>query len=150
MKSASLFFMLLLAAPAFAADPVYSWVTRADEPDRIYLYREGKQIGGWDYQAKHYRSLEGDTWGPPTSAAPVSPPTRVKQIQLNITPAQLNISPVQRRGILPRGRVTESIVDAMAKQMSVAIGEALAQAFTDAARDLTLEMLGQLPGVKKK
>ena len=88
MKSASLFFLLLLAAPSFAADPVYSWVKRADELDRIYLYRDGKQIGGWDHQAKHYRSLEVDTWRPPTSAAPVTPPTRVTQIQLNITPVQ--------------------------------------------------------------
>ena len=139
--------LLLLAAPTFAADPVYSWVKRMDEPDRIYLYRDGKQIGGWDYQAKHYRSLEGDTWGAPMSAAPVTPPAHVKQIPVEHRTAQWNITPVQRRGILPRGRVTESIVDAMAQQMAVAIGEAMAQAFTDAVKELTLEMLKQL---KKK
>lgn len=150
MKTASLFVLLLLSAPAFAADPVYSWVKRMDEPDRIYLYRDGKQIGGWDYQAKHYRSLVGDTWGAPMNAAPVSPPARVKQIQLNIAPAQWTITPVQRRGILPRGQVTEAIVNTMAQQMSAAIGEALAQAFTDAAKEVTLEMVKQLQEAKKK
>ena len=138
----AIFLLLMLSGPAFAAEPVYTWRTRADEPDRIYLYRDGKQIGGWDYQAKHYRSLDGDTWGPPKSAAPVTPP-RATQIQLKITP-------VQYRGLFPRGRIMESVADQVAQQMAVMAGEAMAKLVTQAVGDLTLEMLGQLPGVKKK
>ena len=49
---------------------------RADDPDRIYLYRDGKQIGGWCYREKHYRPYDGETWGAATSASPVQPPVR--------------------------------------------------------------------------
>jgi len=144
----AIFLLLLLAGPAFSAEPVYSWHYRADDPDRVYLYRDGKQIGGWCYQAKHYRSLDGDTWGRPTSAAPVPPPTRVTQIQLNLQPAVQPL--VIRRGLPLRGKVTEAIVDSMSKQMATMAGEAMAKLVTQAVGDLTVEMLNQLPGVKKK
>ena len=55
--------ILLLASPALAGEPVYSWQTLANDPDRIYLYMDGKQIGGWDYRLKHYRSFDGTNWG---------------------------------------------------------------------------------------
>ena len=70
----AIFFLPLLTGPSFAAEPVYTWHTRVDDPDRVYLYRDGKQVGGWCYQAKQYRSLDGDTWGPPVGAAPAPPP----------------------------------------------------------------------------
>jgi hypothetical protein len=66
--------MLLLASPAFCGEPVYSWRVRGDDPDRAYLYQDGKQIGGWDYRAKHYRTFDGQNWGAPTGTAPVRPP----------------------------------------------------------------------------
>jgi len=66
--------ILLLASPALADEPSYSWRTRVDEPDRAYLYRDGTQIGGWDYLAKQYRPFDGRTWGPAADAAPVPPP----------------------------------------------------------------------------
>ncbi|HYH69151.1 MAG TPA: hypothetical protein VD866_30940 [Urbifossiella sp.] len=66
--------VLLLASPALADEPSYSWRTRVDEPDRVYLYRDGTQIGGWDYLAKQYRPFDGRTWGPAVDAAPVPPP----------------------------------------------------------------------------
>jgi len=65
---------LLLCSPAFASEPAYSWQTNPNDPDRIYLYQDGRQIGGWCYSAKHYRSFDGTSWGPPTEKAPVQPP----------------------------------------------------------------------------
>ena len=44
----------------------------------------------------------------------------------------------------------ESVADQVAQQMAVMAGEAMAKLVTQAVGDLTLEMLGQLPGVKKK
>lgn len=66
--------ILLLASSALADEPSYSWRTRVDEPDRVYLYRDGTQIGGWDYLAKQYRPYDDKTWGPAVDAAPVPPP----------------------------------------------------------------------------
>jgi hypothetical protein len=66
--------ILLLASPAFAAEPVYSWRTRTDDPNRVYLYRDGQQIGGWDYRVKQYRPFDGTNWGAPANSAPVQPP----------------------------------------------------------------------------
>lgn len=139
----AVFTLLILTGPGFAAEPVYTWHTKSDDPDRVYLYRDGKQIGGWCYQARHYRPLDGDTWGPPTRQAPVSPPVRVKQIQLNIVP-------VHYRGLLPRGRIMESAMESAGKQLATMAGEAMAELMVGAVKDLTLEMLGQLPGVRKK
>lgn len=67
---------LLLTAPAAQAQPAYSWVNRADEPDRTYLYLAGRQVGGWDYRAGTYRPFDGADWGPPVATAPVPPPAR--------------------------------------------------------------------------
>src|SRR5262249_39289603 len=53
------------------------WYSRADDPDRVYLYRDGVQIGGWCYRAMHYRPFDGRTWGAPSQVAPVQPPQRV-------------------------------------------------------------------------
>jgi hypothetical protein len=55
-------FLLLIASSASSAEPVYTWQYRADDPDRIYLYHDGKQIGGWCYRANHYRPFDGETW----------------------------------------------------------------------------------------
>ncbi len=70
----AIYVLLLLAGPVFSAEPVYTWRSRADDPDRVYLYRAGKQIGGWCYRAKHYRPFDGETWGPPSDAPPVPLP----------------------------------------------------------------------------
>jgi len=67
--------LLLLASPSVAAEPAYSWQSRADDPDRVYLYLDGKQIGGWDYRLKHYRAFDGTSWGAPTDTPPATPPS---------------------------------------------------------------------------
>jgi hypothetical protein len=76
MMRYAIYFLLLLACPAFSAEPVYTWQYRADDPDRVYLYRDGKQIGGWCYREKHYRPFDGVNWGQPSAASPVQPPER--------------------------------------------------------------------------
>lgn len=76
---------LLLASPAAAAEPEYTWRTLPDDLDRIYLYQDGKQVGGWCYSAKHYRTFDGKEWGPPTNTAPIKPPANRVVI---VTPPQ--------------------------------------------------------------
>src|SRR5262245_40080858 len=66
--------ILFLVSPAFSNEPVYSWRSQPDDPERVYLYLDGKQVGGWCYVAKHYRAFDGKNWGPPTDTAPVRPP----------------------------------------------------------------------------
>jgi hypothetical protein len=87
----AIYLLLLLAAPAFAADPVYSWRSRADDPDRIYLYRDGKQIGGWCYREKQYRPYDGEAWGPATTASPVKPPDRTPPAPRDLSGAPLYV-----------------------------------------------------------
>jgi hypothetical protein len=79
MMRYAIFLLLLPAFPAFAAEPVYTWQSRADDPDRVYLYRDSKQIGGWCYREQHYRSFDGEAWGPAIATSPVQPPDRRSQ-----------------------------------------------------------------------
>jgi hypothetical protein len=76
MMRYAIYLLLLLASPVFSAEPVYTWQYRADDPDRVYLYRDGKQIGGWCYREKHYRPFDGATWGQASATSPVQPPER--------------------------------------------------------------------------
>jgi hypothetical protein len=84
-------FLLLLAIPAIAGESTYTWHTRADDPNRVYLYRDGTQVGGWCYKTKKYRTYDGKDWGPPKSTAPAPLPTRqpVVMIQPNQMPLRL-------------------------------------------------------------
>jgi len=68
--------MMLLAAPAVAGEPAYSWRSSPNDTDRAYLYLDGKQVGGWCYHGKHYRTFDGTTWGAPTNTAPTRPPAQ--------------------------------------------------------------------------
>src|SRR5947209_3196593 len=59
------------------------WITRQDDPGRIYLYRGVTQIGGYDTVLDYYRPYDSstDTWGdkcpsptpPPVSREPSEP-----------------------------------------------------------------------------
>ncbi len=107
--------VLFLAPSAFAGEPVYSWRSNAEDPDRVYLYLDGKQIGGWCYRAKHYRSLEGDTWGKPVAAPPASPPGESRAVRptvpLAVAPSRKPLPAPSSFGLnLPRGRPVASRV----------------------------------------
>jgi len=131
----AIFLLLLLAAPGFAAEPVYTWRTREDDPDRVYLYRDGKQIGGWCYRAKHYRPLDGDTWGPPSDASPVPPPERI-----SISMSKIQQSPPRRRLLRPlQSRIEagmEGIMDAAALKAAPWVGEVIGKAMDKALNSL--------------
>jgi hypothetical protein len=114
--------ILLLATPAFSSEPVYSWRTRADEPERIYLYLDGKQIGGWCYVARHYRPFDGKNWGPPADTAPVRPPGQrvlVSPPQKLMVIPQPSSPPPQLRGPLRvrAGTIMGQVVTDMTMQM---------------------------------
>ena len=97
--------LLLLASPAFSGESVYSWRSRADDLDRVYLYLDGKQIGGWCYVARHYRPFDGQTWGPPTDTPPVKPAERrvvMSPRQNPMVVAPQSSPPLQLRGPLRR------------------------------------------------
>ena len=116
--------ILLLASPAIAGEPAYSWRTRADDPDRVYLYQDGNQIGGWDYRAKHYRTFDGKNWGAPTNSSPVQPPEKrvVVNLHLQLEPivvTQQNLPSLQMRGpVQMRRPIREGIPEAMAQLMA--------------------------------
>ena len=120
--------VLLLASPAFSGEPVYSWRSRADDPERAYLYLDGKQIGGWCYRAKQYCPFNGTNWGPPTEAAPVRPPERRVVVVLQQQPTiitQPSSTPLQLRGPL-----------------RMRVGTVYAQIMMDA----TMKVIDQIPG----
>jgi hypothetical protein len=100
--------LLLLSCPVFAGEPVYNWRSRDDDPDRIHLYRDGKQIGGWCYRAKQYRPFDGQTWGAPVESAPTPPPEKMSN-----TASAASYSPApQRRLLRPIKSRVEAGVDA--------------------------------------
>jgi hypothetical protein len=115
--------ILLLASPTFSGEPVYSWRSRADDPERVYLYVDGKQIGGWCYLAKQYRPFDGKNWGPPTDTAPARPPEQrvlVRTQQKPMVIPRQSSTPLQLRGPL-----------------RVRLGTAIGQTVTD----LTMHMI---------
>lgn len=106
----AIFLLLFLTCPAFAGEPVYTWRTRTDDPDRVYLYRDGTQIGGWCYRARQYRSFDGENWGEPSASAPVPPPDRIS----NSMP-MISQSPPSRRLLRPVQSIVVAGVDAALK-----------------------------------
>src|SRR5262249_14032273 len=114
-------------SPAYSGEPVYSWRSHPDDPERVYLYLDGKQIGGWCYTAKHYRSFDGKNWGPPTDTAPVRPPENRVVVIPRQTPrvmTQPGPPPLQLRGPL-----------------RVRLGTAMAQVITD----MTMRVVEEIP-----
>src|ERR1043165_9395535 len=58
----------------------YQWKQSpiAGDGHRYYLYRNGRQIGGWDSRENYYRALEdGGRWGEPTLQAPLALPVEL-------------------------------------------------------------------------
>lgn len=45
----------------------YEWRNRYDDPERVYLYYRGRQVGGFCYTQRVYRPYDvfHDVWGPP-------------------------------------------------------------------------------------
>jgi hypothetical protein len=103
--------LLLLASSAAAAEPAYTWRTNDADPDRVYLYRDGQQVGGWCYTAKQYRPLNGDDWGSPMSKAPVQPPARSNVVI--VQPKPIVLAQPQVRG--PMRKLGATIGDAIAQ-----------------------------------
>jgi hypothetical protein len=121
---------LLFASPAMAGEPAYSWQTRPDDLDRIYLYQDGKQIGGWCYSSKHYRSFDGKEWGPPTSKAPTQPPANRVVI---VTP------PVQRPAVVMQP-------SAAVPRLRGPLRARAANVFSQAIVDGTMRVVEEIPG----
>ncbi len=120
--------ILLLASPAIAGEPAYTWRTRPDDPERTYLYLDGKQVGGWSYQDKHYRTFDGKDWGPPTSMAPVKPPAN----RVIVTPA-------------PKPMVVMQAIPAT-PQLRGPLRRRAATVFADAIAEGTMRVVEEIPG----
>lgn len=58
----------------------YEWRKRADDPERLYLFRRGVQIGGYDLLSGQYRlyNSANNTWGAIVTA-PIATPPRIRQ-----------------------------------------------------------------------
>jgi hypothetical protein len=125
--------ILLLASPVAAGEPVYSWQSRADDPDRVYLYLDGKQIGGWDYRLKHYRSFDGTNWGTPTDTPPATPPAN-RVVATPRPTAMLLQTPLLQSPVLPpppiRGPLRRTAVGVM----------------DQAIMDTTVRIINEIPG----
>ena len=133
--------ILLLASPALAGEPVYSWRTRPDDPDRVYLYQDGNQIGGWDYRVKQYRPFDGKNWGAPTNTSPVQPPRNLGAVHLQLEPiviTQQNLPPLQMRGPV---QIHRPLRGGLAEVMAQAMTDALTQAMFDAVPRAILDSL---------
>ena len=122
--------ILFLASPAIAVEPVYTWRTSAGDPDRVYLYQDGKQIGGWCYQGKHYRTFDGKEWGPPTNTAPMKPPAN----RVVVTPAPMQTPIVVAQQPFPQTRLRGPLRVRAATVMTQAIA------------DTTMRMVEEIPG----
>jgi hypothetical protein len=61
-------------APAAANE----WRELPGDPGRVYLFRNGVQVGGWDYDARYWRAYDAvrDAWSTPLATPPVQPPAR--------------------------------------------------------------------------
>jgi hypothetical protein len=127
--------ILLLASPAVAGEPAYSWRTRGDDPDRIYLYLDGKQVGGWSYPEKHYRAFDGKDWGPPTDKAPVKPPAN----RVIVTPPQM-----------PTVHTQPNVLPLRGGPLKVRMGTFLGQIFLDGAARVAEEIPGAIVDSIKK
>ena len=57
------------------------WRELPGDEGRIYLYRNGRQVGGWDYGTGQWRDYDGvrDAWSAPRAQPPAEPPGRVVQ-----------------------------------------------------------------------
>jgi hypothetical protein len=58
--------------PPPAAGPAYQWVAYAADPDHVYLFLNGAEVGGYSHLSHVYRAYNG-AWSEPT-AAPVALP----------------------------------------------------------------------------
>jgi len=121
--------ILLFASPASAGDPVYTWRTNPSDPDRIYLYQDGKQVGGWSYPDKHYRGFDGKEWGPATSKAPTPPPAN----RVIITP------PVQKPLVMMQPSTP-------IPQLRGPLRRRAAMVFTEAIAEGTMRVVEEIPG----
>jgi len=119
--------ILLLASPAFSGEPGYSWRARADDAERVYLYLDGKQIGGWCYVAKHYRPFDGKNWGPPTDTAPMRPPEQ----RLLVSPRQKPLVITQR----------SSTPHTLRGPLRVRLGTAIGQTVMDVAMTMIEDVI---------
>lgn len=62
-----LLFSLIVSQPGPRSPAVVEWRTRPDDPTRVYLYVDGRQRGGYDWELDQWRDYDGEGWGPPRS-----------------------------------------------------------------------------------
>ena len=88
--------------------PVEEWKEIEGDPGRVYLYRNGKQVGGWDYDAGHWRSYDAqaDRWSEP--ATPPTPPPSRSVLNYGVDVSKLGGNPYQLNG----KRATRQEIDA--------------------------------------
>lgn len=126
----SLLLLALLALPALGAEPAYSWGVREDDPDRIYLYRDGTQVGGWCYRTNQYRPYDGANWGTATSVAPVPAPVKpAANIQIMPGPTNIRLQPQPRLFRPIRSAVDSTLRQVIEDNVARWVGEALDNAF---------------------
>lgn len=67
--------LAFILANSGATSHSWEWRTRADDPDRVYLYDKGVQVGGWDYVREYYQPFDKNEWKTEKKKrAPIAPP----------------------------------------------------------------------------
>jgi hypothetical protein len=125
--------ILLLASPACAGEPVYTWRSRADAPEWVYLYLDGKPVGAWCYHARHYRPFDGQNWGLPTDTAPARPPEQRALVitqQRPVVISQQHSAPLRLRGPL-RVRLGTAMGQIVTDMTMYMIEDAIPRAIAD-------------------
>jgi hypothetical protein len=132
--------LLLLASSAVAGEPAYNWRTNADDPDRVYLYRDGQQIGGWCYKAKQYRPLNGEEWGTPIAMAPVQPPARSSVVV--VQPKPIVIAQPQVRGPMRKlgATMSQTLAEYAVNLMFDAIPKAVVQSVVSGQTPVEIQL----------
>jgi hypothetical protein len=110
--------------------PIDEWREVESDPGRIYLYRNGQQVGGWDYERGIWRSYDAraNRWGDPMTSPPVPSPVRnvvnfgVDSSKLGGRPYQLNGKPATRQEI--DAAIGRQLPDDSKKFRLVATGDA--------------------------
>ena len=87
MSKLSIVLAMSLAFPP--GDDAYRWVPSNADPGRLYLYRDGVQVGGYDLAEHYYRPFDGKVWGERT-APPLPPPC------FGVAPGKIGAGPTYR------------------------------------------------------
>ncbi len=95
----ALAFALFVSTNVLAAESAaWQWKKWLDDPDRLYLYKDGVQVGAYCYKTEAYMNFKDGTWEMKRVDAPVAIPEQSNQFvdalnEVNATRASRGLPP---------------------------------------------------------